>query len=132
MLGKQFISADQLNEIVRVLDVHLKEHFQRAAERLEKRKDEDFDEGVEEILEDEVLYFTLCVAFYSFTLIPLLTLFFLSHSLFAQNVPPCLTLSLLFLYICVFLMLNQEQKVTIKSIASFTFNRSLKKVFSQL
>ena len=53
MLGKQFISPDQLNEIVRVLDVHLKEHFQRAAERLEKRNDEDFDEGVEEILEDE-------------------------------------------------------------------------------
>lgn len=45
---------EQLNEIVRILDRHLQDHFDRAAQRMEKRKDEDFDEGVEEILEDEV------------------------------------------------------------------------------
>lgn len=40
--------------MVRVLDEHLKDHFLRAQQRIEKRKDEDYDEGVEEILEDEV------------------------------------------------------------------------------
>lgn len=53
-LGDKFITAEQMQEIVRVLDEQLKDHFQRAAQRVEKRKDEDYDEGVEEILEDEV------------------------------------------------------------------------------
>ena len=53
-LGKQFISTQQLDELVRVLDEHMKEHFRRSQQRIEKRKDEDYDEGVEEILEDEV------------------------------------------------------------------------------
>lgn len=58
-LGKQFINAEQLNELMRVLDEHLKDHFLRAQQRIEKRKDEDYDEGVEEILEDEVSIFRL-------------------------------------------------------------------------
>lgn len=53
-LGKKFITAQQLDELIHVLDGHLKEHFLRAQQRTEKRKDEDYDEGVEEILEDEV------------------------------------------------------------------------------
>lgn len=55
-LGKQFITGEQLDELMRVLDEHLKEHFLRAQQRVEKRKDEDYDEGVEEILEDEVSF----------------------------------------------------------------------------
>lgn len=52
-LGKNFITSQQLDELIRILDVHLREHFTRAQQRVEKRKDEDYDEGVEEILEDE-------------------------------------------------------------------------------
>ncbi|KAI1286009.1 Importin-5 [Halotydeus destructor] len=52
-LGTQFITPEQLEILVHVLDEHLKDHFQRAQQRGEKRKDEDYDEGVEEILEDE-------------------------------------------------------------------------------
>ena len=48
------MSPAQLESLVQVLDGHLKDHFERAQLRLEKRKDEDYDEGVEEILEDEV------------------------------------------------------------------------------
>lgn len=53
-LGREYISDDQLKAIVNVLDEHLKDHFTRAQERLEKRKDEDYDEGVEATLVDEV------------------------------------------------------------------------------
>ena len=52
-MGKAFITEQQLNELIRVLDVHLSDHFTRAQQRIEKRKDEDYDEGVEENLEDE-------------------------------------------------------------------------------
>ena len=31
-------------ELVRILDKYMVEHFKRAVERLEKRKDEDYDE----------------------------------------------------------------------------------------
>ena len=53
-LGKKFVSPEQQEILIRVLDTHLRDHFTRAQQRLEKRKDEDYDEGVEEILEDEV------------------------------------------------------------------------------
>ena len=33
-----------MTELLRILDKLLKEHFDRAVERLEKRKDEDYDE----------------------------------------------------------------------------------------
>lgn len=54
LLGREFLSDQQLESIAKVLDDHLKEHFKRAQERIEKRKDEDYDEGLEETLVDEV------------------------------------------------------------------------------
>ncbi|UYV65910.1 IPO5 [Cordylochernes scorpioides] len=52
-LGKNFITEDMINQILHILDKHLKNHFSRAAERQEKRKDEDYDDVVEESLLDE-------------------------------------------------------------------------------
>lgn len=52
-LGREFISDDQLEAIVKALDEHLKQYFVRCEERSEKRKDEDYDEGVEETLVEE-------------------------------------------------------------------------------
>jgi hypothetical protein len=70
-LGKDFVSLEQQETLIRVVDTHLKEHFTRAQQRLEKRNDEDYDEGVEEILEDEVCYiyrFPLCDSNFAFSI----------------------------------------------------------------
>lgn len=56
-VGRDGVTPIQLEQLIHVIDEHLKEHFLRAQQRIEKRKDEDYDEGVEEILEDEVSSF---------------------------------------------------------------------------
>uniref|UniRef100_A0A1W7RAB9 Importin-5 n=1 Tax=Hadrurus spadix TaxID=141984 RepID=A0A1W7RAB9_9SCOR len=53
VLGQGCLIDEHMNEVIRILDKKLKEHFERAQERQEKRKDEDYDEMVEEILLDE-------------------------------------------------------------------------------
>ncbi|KAI4504097.1 hypothetical protein M0802_000568 [Mischocyttarus mexicanus] len=52
-LGAGCLGTEPMAELLRILDKLLKEHFERAVARLEKRKDEDYDEVVEEQLEDE-------------------------------------------------------------------------------
>jgi hypothetical protein len=52
-LGKEFLNNEHLDLIIQVMDELLKDHFTRSQQRLEKRKDEDYDEGVEESLVDE-------------------------------------------------------------------------------
>lgn len=43
-LGNGCLSEEAMQELLKILDKLLKEHFERAVERLEKRKDEDYDE----------------------------------------------------------------------------------------
>jgi hypothetical protein len=38
------MSEESMQELLRILDSLLKQHFERAVERLDKRKDEDYDE----------------------------------------------------------------------------------------
>ncbi|XP_023288380.1 importin-5 isoform X2 [Orussus abietinus] len=52
-LGAGCMNAQYMEELIHILDKLLNEHFDRAAARLEKRKDEDYDEVVEEELADE-------------------------------------------------------------------------------
>ncbi|XP_067014129.1 importin-5 [Anabrus simplex] len=52
-LGNGCLSKESMAELIRILDNTMKDHFARAAARQEKRKDEDYDEVVEEQLVDE-------------------------------------------------------------------------------
>ncbi|XP_017765333.1 PREDICTED: importin-5 isoform X3 [Eufriesea mexicana] len=52
-LGAGCLAAQPMAELLRILDKLLNKHFERAVARLEKRKDEDYDEVVEEQLADE-------------------------------------------------------------------------------
>ncbi|EFN77942.1 Importin-5 [Harpegnathos saltator] len=52
-LGAGCLSAPHMTELLRILDKLLNDHFEKAFARLEKRKDEDYDEVVEEQLADE-------------------------------------------------------------------------------
>nr|CAG4645347.1 EOG090X00U8 [Lynceus sp. MCZ IZ 141354] len=52
-LGVGCLNEAALAELVKILHRFLGEHFERSAERQEKRKDEDYDEGVEDQLVDE-------------------------------------------------------------------------------
>ena len=49
------MNEKQLNDLIKVIDTHLKEHFERHRLRQEKRNDEDYDDGVEEELTVEVM-----------------------------------------------------------------------------
>lgn len=53
VLGKGCLPEEHMSDVIQILDKKLKEHFERAQERQEKRKDEDYDEMVEEALLDE-------------------------------------------------------------------------------
>ncbi|KAA0204007.1 hypothetical protein HAZT_HAZT011606 [Hyalella azteca] len=53
VLGSGCLSEEQTTELVKMLDKVLTNHFERANKRHEKRKDEDYDEVVEEQLLDE-------------------------------------------------------------------------------
>ncbi|KOX78914.1 Importin-5, partial [Melipona quadrifasciata] len=52
-LGAGCLGEQLMAELLRILDKLLNKHFERAVARLEKRKDEDYDEIVEEQLADE-------------------------------------------------------------------------------
>jgi len=52
-MGHGCLSQEHVDELVRILDKILLEHFERQTSRLEQRKDEDYDELVEETLVDE-------------------------------------------------------------------------------
>ncbi|KDR17150.1 importin-5 isoform X1 [Zootermopsis nevadensis] len=52
-LGNGSLTEEAMAELIRILDKIMKDHFSKAAARQEKRKDEDYDEVVEEQLEDE-------------------------------------------------------------------------------
>ncbi|GFG38740.1 hypothetical protein Cfor_07043, partial [Coptotermes formosanus] len=52
-LGNGCLTEEAMAELIRILDKIMKDHFSKAAARQEKRKDEDYDETVEEQLEDE-------------------------------------------------------------------------------
>ena len=53
-LGKGCLNDQDMGSLVTLLDKLLKQHFVRFVERQEKRKDEDYDDIVEESLMDEV------------------------------------------------------------------------------
>lgn len=53
-LGMNSLNEQQMESLIKVLDVHFNEHFERSKERQSKRDDEDYDDGVEEALNDEV------------------------------------------------------------------------------
>ncbi|XP_013772605.1 importin-5-like [Limulus polyphemus] len=53
VLGRGCLREEHMAELLKVLDKSLRDHFERARERQEKRKDEDYDELVEEELIDE-------------------------------------------------------------------------------
>lgn len=53
-LGMQSLNEANMQELMRVIDVHFNEHFERFNERQAKRTDEDYDDDVEETLNDEV------------------------------------------------------------------------------
>merc|ERR1712106_410482 len=53
VLGLGCLTNDQMGELMRILDKSMKEHFERAVKRQEQRKDEDYDDVVEEQLLDE-------------------------------------------------------------------------------
>ncbi|XP_066591327.1 importin-5 [Prorops nasuta] len=52
-LGAGCLGAQPMAELLRIFNKLLNEHFERAVQRLEKRKDEDYDDVVEEQLVDE-------------------------------------------------------------------------------
>uniref|UniRef100_A0A6M2DRC2 Putative karyopherin importin beta 3 n=1 Tax=Xenopsylla cheopis TaxID=163159 RepID=A0A6M2DRC2_XENCH len=52
-LGEGCLSEEYMKDILTIINKMMNEHFERATERLEKRKDEDYDEVVEEQLCDE-------------------------------------------------------------------------------
>lgn len=52
-LGMQSLNEANMQELMRVIDVHFNEHFERFNERQAKRTDEDYDDDVEETLNDE-------------------------------------------------------------------------------
>lgn len=53
VMGVDCLNDEQLNELVKILEKSLTEHFERAKDRHEKRKDEDYDQVVEKQLMDE-------------------------------------------------------------------------------
>ncbi|CAG0896808.1 unnamed protein product [Darwinula stevensoni] len=53
VLGSGCLNEEAMREIFRLLDKTLKEHFQKASERLQQRSDEDYDEVIEEQLREE-------------------------------------------------------------------------------
>lgn len=53
-LGTSSLTEQQMQEVIRVLDVHFTEHFERYREMQSKREDEDYDDDTEEALIDEV------------------------------------------------------------------------------
>lgn len=53
LLGVGCLSDQYMAELVKIMTSTITEHFERQAERNEKRADEDYDEGVEEQLVDE-------------------------------------------------------------------------------
>jgi len=53
VLGLGCLTNDQMQELMRIMDKSMKEHFERSVKRQEQRKDEDYDEVVEEQLLDE-------------------------------------------------------------------------------
>ncbi|KAI9554129.1 hypothetical protein GHT06_019401 [Daphnia sinensis] len=52
-LGSGCLNDEMMTELVKILDRLMKDHFTRSTERQEKRKDEDYDEVVEDQLVDE-------------------------------------------------------------------------------
>ncbi|XP_066262018.1 importin-5 [Euwallacea similis] len=52
-LGPSYISQESMTEILRIADKLMTEHFDRANDRHKKHLDEDYDEDVQEQLEDE-------------------------------------------------------------------------------
>ncbi|XP_014214927.1 importin-5 [Copidosoma floridanum] len=52
-LGAGCLTPQSMEELLRILNKLLNEHFEKAVARLEKRKDEDYDDVVEEQLADE-------------------------------------------------------------------------------
>nr|CAH7769767.1 unnamed protein product [Callosobruchus chinensis] len=52
-LGAQYVDEATVQEILRIIDKLMQEHFERATDRHKKHLDEDYDEEVQEQLEDE-------------------------------------------------------------------------------
>ncbi|KAG1681655.1 Importin-5 [Nymphon striatum] len=56
LLGKGCLTEINMTELLTFMDKMLKNHFEKAADRQKQRKDEDYDEQVEEALDDEDVY----------------------------------------------------------------------------
>ena len=56
ILGMSSFNEQQMGELINLLDTYLNEHFERSNARQELRNDEDYDDDVEESLNDEVNY----------------------------------------------------------------------------
>ncbi|XP_072034276.1 importin-5-like [Amphiura filiformis] len=52
-LGGECLNNDQMQEVAKTIHEMLEQHFKRQSERQEQRKDEDYDDVVEENLQDE-------------------------------------------------------------------------------
>lgn len=52
-LGMNSLNEQQMQEVIRVIDTHFTEHFERYREMQSKREDEDYDDDTEEALIDE-------------------------------------------------------------------------------
>ena len=55
-MGANCFTAEQYNKLVEILKNHMETRFTNEKQRQEKRKDIDYDEEVEEALEEEVGY----------------------------------------------------------------------------
>lgn len=53
-LGIHSLNEQQMETLVKVIDQLLVEYFERSKERQERRQDEDYDDGTEEALNNEV------------------------------------------------------------------------------
>lgn len=53
-LGQNCLSKESMDEVLKLINKFMSEHFEKANKRIMARKEEDYDDGVEEQLEEEI------------------------------------------------------------------------------
>lgn len=56
-MGQGCLTDDQMKQLLQMIDKKFEEYFKNLSERIEKQKDEDYDEETEHDLINEVFYF---------------------------------------------------------------------------